>query len=528
MGSLSYTYTYSSSYYVPSAVKCACYIAVGGGGGGAQPNVGYSFGRYPSAGGASCVYGVSGTCGGGGGPGQLYYGGYGGYGNYSYGQGGYYSSGPWSRARSGYGPYGTGGAGQWRSPSQSYGGGGGGASRAIVARGSNGAIGGQYLSWSVGSGGAQGGTGYCRYGQHGAVYINVCTYDPPIPSISASPTSFRADGSDGSDGTVDLTWTTGGGDSTSEILEALRSNVVVESFGQVARNRTSPPFVVSPTETTTYRLTTSNPAFSNSDSVTVTVYQKPVVNLYTTVPNDTIIQGQSIRLYWTTTGDADTLNIDNGVGQSNLNSNALVTPTVSTLYTAVASGLGGVGSDSLYVTVLQPPTISASGPISIDWQDNIIISVNATNVPGGITVTPTYTWVDGTTSVQPTVSLPNSSGDEIDIQAYSFSVSYDGELPLPLGPRSVFLYFVANGYGGLQANTSFSVNVVIDETPNVIDIPESEDTFKDEAPVITPDSEVTTQQILIEDIDIPVEVKADYPIQIEIDNDDTWRDVRQI
>ena len=39
---------------------------------------------------------------------------------------------------------------------------------------------------------------------------------------------------------------------------------------------------------------------------------------------------------------------------------------------------------------------------------------------------------------------------------------------------------------------------------------------------------VTSQQLVVDDIDIPVEVKASSPIQIEIDADGTWRDIRSI
>ena len=57
---------------------------------------------------------------------------------------------------------------------------------------------------------------------------------------------------------------------------------------------------------------------------------------------------------------------------------------------------------------------------------------------------------------------------------------------------------------------------------------QSEDKLLDEQPVITPDAEVTSQQILIDDIDVPVEIKADQPIQVEIDDSGTFQDIREI
>ena len=530
MGRICYIYTNSRGYSVPTATKCICYFAVGGGGGGAYPNISGlpRPGMTPPRAGGSTYYSAGGPTAGGGGPGSLYSGGYGGWGNYASGSRGYYNSsgGGSARARSGYGPYGSGGAGQWRSGSQTYGGGGGGASATTVARGCSGGIPGQYVSWTVGQGGTQGGTGTCRYGAAGAVYISVCTYDPPNPSITATPLAFRADGSDGSDGTVDLTWSTSGGDSTSEILERLDlNNNVEESYGQVNRNQ-STPFVVSPTESSIFRLTVSNPAYTRTDTVTVYVYQKPVVNLV--AQNDTIVRGNSTNISWTVTGDADTFSISPGVGQSNLSGNVNVSPTVSTTFTGIASGLGGVGSDDLLITVLQPPTITAAGPLNVPWGQDIPVSIEATNAPGGISYVATYYFTDGTSAVQPAVGIINSSGDEINIQAYDVVITYDGTLPLPLGPEYVDIVFTVDGYGTLTATDTVSLPIIIDELPNVIDIPESDDTFKDENPVITPDVEVTTQQIVIDDIDIPVEIKADYPIQVEIDDDGTFQDVRQI
>ena len=62
--------------------------------------------------------------------------------------------------------------------------------------------------------------------------------------------------------------------------------------------------------------------------------------------------------------------------------------------------------------------------------------------------------------------------------------------------------------------------------PDAIDVPSSE-VLKDEEPVITPESEVSLT-LLVDDIDIPVEIKSDYPIKVEIDSDGVYRDITQI
>jgi hypothetical protein len=44
---------------------------------------------------------------------------------------------------------------------------------------------------------------------------------------------------------------------------------------------------------------------------------------------------------------------------------------------------------------------------------------------------------------------------------------------------------------------------------------------------MTPDAIVTSEQIVVEDIDIPVEIKSNYPIQVEVDGG-TFIEVREI
>ena len=96
------------------------------------------------------------------------------------------------------------------------------------------------------------------------------------------------------------------------------------------------------------------------------------------------------------------------------------------------------------------------------------------------------------------------------------------------GPAYIQYVLTGEGDGELFDLESINVPVVIDQLPDAVEIPETDDKIRDEVPVITPDVEVTSQQIVIDDIDIPVEIKADYPIQVEIDNDAVWKDVRQL
>ena len=65
-----------------------------------------------------------------------------------------------------------------------------------------------------------------------------------------------------------------------------------------------------------------------------------------------------------------------------------------------------------------------------------------------------------------------------------------------------------------------------DKMPDLIVIPPSDNLDKEEEPVISP--VVTSNALLVDDIDVPVEIKSDNPIKVEIDGDGTWRDVQEI
>ena len=73
-----------------------------------------------------------------------------------------------------------------------------------------------------------------------------------------------------------------------------------------------------------------------------------------------------------------------------------------------------------------------------------------------------------------------------------------------------------------------TVIVNIDETPDNIVIEESDEKIKDEQPVFTPETEILSEMYLVDDIDIPVEIKADFPILVDINKDDNWQKIRQI
>ena len=91
----------------------------------------------------------------------------------------------------------------------------------------------------------------------------------------------------------------------------------------------------------------------------------------------------------------------------------------------------------------------------------------------------------------------------------------------------------ASGCGGTVFAEAVTVNVNIDQLPDLINIPDSLDQIPLDQVESPEDDVVLSDPILITDIDIPVEIKADLPIQVRFDNDDpnlesSWNDVRNI
>ena len=235
-----------------------------------------------------------------------------------------------------------------------------------------------------------------------------------------------------------------------------------------------------------------------------------------------ILRGESTTLRWTITGDADTATIiqgDNTIAQgTNLNSNITVNPTSTTTFTVTASGLGGFASKEITLVVYEPPTTELVGPPSINYGEQVDISYEATHVDISLTVTKKQYYRDNT-STTTNISLP-------------IGLSVSGTFPSGIdyttkGPSSVEYTLTAMGNGGQSSKTiTFPVN--IDETPDNLLIPSTDDAIKNQDPVITPDIDVTTYEITINDIDIPVEVRSDKPIQVDIDDQDDWKNVRNI
>ena len=325
-----------------------------------------------------------------------------------------------------------------------------------------------------------------------------CSYPTPSISFSISPSSIIQ----GENAT--LSWSIS--NSTSRSLT---------DFGAIG---TSGSTDVSPADDRTYTVSASYYGItSNTMAKTLVVYVPPNITL--SLASQNINLGESTILSWITTGDASTANIQPGIGSSNLVSQVSVSPTVTTTYTATVSGAGGVDSDEITLTVFPPPEVNLDGPISVTYGESVTLTHEQERAIDTYELQIAMTDLDDNiiTDLVDLGAAASGSG------TYIHNVPYNNR-----GPSSIIYTLFAVGPGGLSDSESVTVNVDIDQMPFNIQIPESDDKIKSEAPIISPDAEVTSEQILIDDIDIPVAIKADAPIQVEIDNSNTFVDVEQI
>jgi hypothetical protein len=325
-----------------------------------------------------------------------------------------------------------------------------------------------------------------------------CSYPTPILNLTISPSAIIRGES------VTLTWSTSYSTSTS-----------LTDVGSVS---VSGDTTITPQNSKSYTLSGSYYGYTtNSVTKPLIVYIPPQITF--TAESELIILGQSTKLEWTVTGDASVVNVQPGIGSTNLVSFEFVSPTVTTKYTISASGLGGQDSAEIEIVVLQPPEVTINGPLRVNYGDSITITYEQENANDTFELQVSTTDLDNNSTTE-TIDLGAS---ESETGTYTYIPTYTLR-----GPRTIDLTLFGQSEGGLTDSDPLIVFIDIDQSPDEIDIPESDELIRNQQPVITPDVEVTSMQIVINDVDIPVAIKADAPIQVEIDNSGTFVDVEQI
>lgn len=252
--------------------------------------------------------------------------------------------------------------------------------------------------------------------------------------------------------------------------------------------------------------------------------------IYSDATNDTIVQGQSVRITWRAYGDIDWALVEPGIAPqgSNYTGSVVVTPSSTTTYFVRAYGsIGGTATAEVTVTVLPPPELELNGPVSIDYGSNVTLSYTARHAVTSLTIEPVFFFIDGSTTsgASYNVSLPIS---EYEDDQYTYNIipwNDRGPSRIEFRLRAVGYSYVANNQTQYLTNSvTFSVPVNIDTTPDLINIPETDDAIKDQDPVYSPE-EGSSITLRVTDIDIPVIISCNFPIQVQIDDDGIWRDL---
>lgn len=349
-----------------------------------------------------------------------------------------------------------------------------------------------------------------------------CTYDLPVISLSITgdppPTSIILGES------ITLSYSATGAYLTTATL----TDVTAPGFSGTA---TVTPALAG-TKTYTYAVTGAGGSISTF--VSILVYEPPVLYMFWTDTGDTthsIIAGNSTNLEWYVSGDCDTITWTEGdITSGILSSSQSVSPSETTRYSAYVSGSGGTSATvTAILTVYQLPELTVTYPENFNYGVQGTIQYTAKYVNTSLSITPTYTYLEGDVVVGDTIDLnrPNSAENGVGVtevtDTYTTTIPYTQRGPL-------FVSFAISGSGeGGSVSSSNTIPVIIDITPENLAIEESDDLLASQPNVINPQtSEALTDQYLIDDIDIDVEIKSDYPIQIQVNNSGTWDSVREI
>ena len=153
---------------------------------------------------------------------------------------------------------------------------------------------------------------------------------------------------------------------------------------------------VQPTSTTTYTLTATGTGGTATRQVTVSVTPPtpPIIVSFSATP-DTTSSGGAAVLDWATT-NATTVMIAPGPGGSLPTTGSItVNPTATTTYILTATGLGGVTTRSVVVTIVPPPVANFNAsPTS----GTAFLTVGFTDTSRGKITSRNWNFGDGTTS----------------------------------------------------------------------------------------------------------------------------------
>ncbi|MCU1284521.1 MAG: pyrrolo-quinoline quinone [Acidobacteriales bacterium] len=241
---------------------------------------------------------------------------------------------------------------------------------------------------------------------------------------------------------------------------------------------------VSPTASTTYRITAVGAGGSTSKTTTVTVAAFGDFT-FTANPNN-ISPGQSATLAWSST-DATSVTIDNNVGTFGPTGSVSVSPKVTTSYSAVASSPSGSKMLSAKVIVSPPVVVQFSanptslGPgqssklswsvsnadkVTIDQGIGDVALVSSTTVSPTTTTTYTLTATGPTSTKTATVQITVNNGITLQFSANPNNISAGQSATLSWQSTNATSVTIDQGVGQQPPNGSVVVSPVATTTYN--------------------------------------------------------------
>jgi len=317
--------------------------------------------------------------------------------------------------------------------------------------------------------------------------VTVITGDVPMVDITATP-EFISQGSSST-----LSWTAANADTVS----------IDQGIGTVAATGTQ---TVTPAATTTYTVTASNAFGTVHASATVLVSRVPTVNM--SASSETITQGQTTTLSWTTT-DADTVSIDPGIGTVGVSGYQPVSPAVTTTYIITATNANGSDTDSVTINVNQLPavTFSASAGSIIEGATSTLswtatnadsVSINqgigpvalsgTRDVPPSATTTYTITATNAYGSVTEELTITVTRVPTVVIKADCENILTGGSVTLSWTSTNAESASINQGIGEVDTSGSFVVESVSVDTIYTITVTGPGGTATDSVTIHTNDS----------------------------------------
>ena len=267
-----------------------------------------------------------------------------------------------------------------------------------------------------------------------------------------------------------------------------------------------------------WTLTANNSVGTSTSTATLNNYDATDVNFIS--GNQTIIFPDSTTLIWSSTGQSNSSTINQGIGSVNNSGSITVSPTETTTYTITTLGLCNSDTDSVTITVYYQPEANITVPSNRNYGDNVVVNYSYEYANISAEITAQYVYKDSvittnTVVLSPTDVYGSSSGSFTDTVPYN-----------DIGPFSIIYTISVVGSGGSTSKQK-TVVVNIDQSPDILNIPDTDDKEKDENPVFAPDNIVVSDPFDITDIDIPVEITANRPIKISLDGGITFQNIRE-